>query len=157
MKALASETDHHKRALEEFKLDAMEDIEGIQKWNLEVDAKIITADQAVKRLKTALNDYQEEKTRDKQEKELEFERKLFEAKLKYQTEVLLAKEQETNPQSQASNKMSDGELQAGQPAKLPKIHIARFEGTYEDWPRFWNQLVEMIDVAAMPSVTKFAI
>ena len=136
LKALASEADQHKRALEEFKMEAKEDIEGIQQWNLEVDAKIITADQAVKRLKTALNDYQEEKTRDKQGKELEFERKLFEAKLQYQTELHLAKEQETNAQLQASSKLSDGELQTGPPAKLPKLHIARFEGTYEDWPRF---------------------
>ena len=32
----------------------------------------------------------------------------------------------------------------------------RFNGTYEDWPRFWNQFVEIIDKAAMPGATKFA-
>ena len=41
-------------------------------------------------------------------------------------------------------------------AKLPKLHIKRFEGTYEDWPRFWNSFVEIIDKASMPGVTKFA-
>ncbi|KAL9985844.1 hypothetical protein ACROYT_G008293, partial [Oculina patagonica] len=43
-----------------------------------------------------------------------------------------------------------------QAAKLPKLQIARFNGTYEDWPRFWNQFVEIIDKATMPGVTKFA-
>ena len=57
IKALASEADQHKRALEEFKIEAKEDIEGIQQWNSEVDAKIIKADRAFKRLKTALKDF----------------------------------------------------------------------------------------------------
>lgn len=73
IKALTSEADQHKRALEEFKIEAKEDIEGIQQWNSEVDAKIIKADRAFKRLKTALKEYQEEKTRDKQEKQLKLE------------------------------------------------------------------------------------
>jgi len=42
------------------------------------------------------------------------------------------------------------------PVKLPKFQIARFNGTYGDWPRFWNQFVEIIDKATMPGVTKFA-
>ena len=44
----------------------------------------------------------------------------------------------------------------GLSAKLPKLNISRFNGTYEDWPRFWNQFVEIIDKTAMPGVTKFA-
>ena len=73
IKALASEADQHKRALEEFKIEAKEDIEEIQQWNSEVDAKIIKADRAFKRLKSALKEYQEEKTRDKQEKQLKLD------------------------------------------------------------------------------------
>ena len=41
-------------------------------------------------------------------------------------------------------------LKFGKKGHIPKLHIARFKGTYEDYPRFWNQLVEM------PNVTKFA-
>lgn len=151
VKALASEADQIKRELEGLKIAAKEEIEVIQEWNGEVEANISTADSAIKRVKTALGEYREEKSSEKQERELQFEKKLFEAKLKYQAELQFAKEeQESMAQAKSVGKVSSsGEVQAGQTAKLPKLHIARFEGTYEDWPRFWSQFVEMIDKTAM--------
>lgn len=40
-------------------------------------------------------------------------------------------------------------------AKLPKIEIKRFEGSYLDWPRFWGQFIETIDKAEMAPINKF--
>ena len=52
LKALIIDTDHWKRALEEQKIVSKQDIESINKWNADVDAKISEADQSVKCLKT---------------------------------------------------------------------------------------------------------
>ena len=40
-------------------------------------------------------------------------------------------------------------------AKLPKIEIERFEGSFLDWPRFWGQFTETIDKADIASINKF--
>ena len=72
--------------------------------------------------------------------------------MKFQTELQLAKEKGEGTQ----NKTTDGTSVLGHelPAKLPKLQIARFNGTYEDWPKFWNQFMEIIDKATMPGVMK---
>ena len=90
-----------------------------------------------------------------QEKELDFEKELFETKMKFETELQQAKEKSEGAKIQ--NGTTGGGSVSGHdlPAKLPKLQIARFNGTYEDWPRFWKQFVEIIDQATMPSVTKF--
>ena len=41
-------------------------------------------------------------------------------------------------------------------AKLPKLTIAKFDGSYKDWPRFWTQYTETIDESSIASVSKFA-
>ena len=60
LKALIIDTDHWKRALEEQKIASKQDIDSINKWNAEDDAKISEADQSVKHLKTSLAKYQGE-------------------------------------------------------------------------------------------------
>ena len=41
-------------------------------------------------------------------------------------------------------------------AKLPKLTITKFQGTYLDWLRFWNQFETEIDKAAITQVAKFS-
>ena len=41
-------------------------------------------------------------------------------------------------------------------AKLPKIEIARFDGSPLDWPRFWGQFIETVDKRSVAPVNKFA-
>ena len=86
------------------------------------------------------------------EKELEYERKLFETKLQYKKELCEASVSGNLVKEEKPSSVSRSAI----PAKLPKLHINRFDGSYEDWPRFWNQFVEIIDKTEMPSVTKFA-
>ena len=73
--------------------------------------------------------------------------------MKFQTELQTAKKQ-----AEEENKFTVSGSVSGHesPAKLPKLNISRFDGTYEDWPRFWNQFVEIIDKTTMAGVTKFA-
>ena len=40
-------------------------------------------------------------------------------------------------------------------AKLPKIEIKKFKGSYLDWPRFWGQFTETIDKAKIAPINKF--
>ena len=52
--------------------------------------------------------------------------------------------------------VASGGITSGLQVKLPKLAITRFDGTYEDWSRFWNQFVKTIDKTVIASVTKFA-
>ena len=40
-------------------------------------------------------------------------------------------------------------------AKFPKLVITKFDGTYFDWFRFWNQFESQIDKCDLPQVSKF--
>ena len=40
--------------------------------------------------------------------------------------------------------------------KLPKLLISKFNGTYTDWTRFWQQYEASIGAADIPNVTKFS-
>ena len=41
-------------------------------------------------------------------------------------------------------------------AKLPKLEISKFQGTFLDWIRFWNQFETEIDEAKLTQVAKFS-
>ena len=41
-------------------------------------------------------------------------------------------------------------------AKLPKLVITKFNGTHQDWPRFWNQFEAEIDKSKAAAITKFS-
>ena len=138
LKVLTTEADQCKRVVEESKISAEEDPEELNKWIFQVDTKIFEADERVKNLKAALEEFHQEAELRKQQKELDFEKRLFEAKMKYQTELLSAKTQAEEEHEQ-SKSIASGSLSGhGLAAKNPKLNISRFNGTYEDWPRFWN-------------------
>ena len=40
-------------------------------------------------------------------------------------------------------------------AKLPKLVISKFDGSFMDWPRFWGQFNEAIDKSSIAPITKF--
>jgi len=76
-----------KRAVEEQKLAAKMDLDEITQWNDSVDNKIFAADESVKILKDCIEEFRQRMQMMKQEKELDFEKKLFETKMKFQTEL----------------------------------------------------------------------
>ena len=41
-------------------------------------------------------------------------------------------------------------------AKLPKLVITKFNGTHQDWPRFWNQFEAEIDKSKAAAISKFS-
>ena len=106
IKALTTEADQCKRAVES-KIAAKVDLEELNLWMTVVDTKIYAVDESVKKLRTTLEECRQEIELKKQEKELNFEKKLFEAKLKFQIELQLAKEQ-TEEAQLPSKTVSDG-------------------------------------------------
>ena len=75
---------------------------------------------------------------------MQFEIKLHETKLKLQDDL------------QTKAQVKSPGVTAASEAKLPKLVISKFNGTYADWPRFWGQYSETIDKSNVPPVTKFA-
>ena len=65
-----------------------------------------------------------------------------------QTELLAAQTSQHPPQV-----LTSGDIQA----KLPKLVITKFDGTFMDWPRFWGQFWETIDETNVAAITKFRI
>ena len=62
------------------------------------------------------------------------ELKFHKAKIQMQAEI------QATPHSQEAM-TTPSDIQA----KLPKLTITNFDGTYKDWPRFWGQFTETID------------
>jgi hypothetical protein len=79
---------------------------------------------------------------------MDFELKLEEAKIKLKAEF---KKVEA-PVSETAGKSESGSIEA----RLPKLTITKFNGTYADWPRFWGQYSETIDKSGIQPVTKFS-
>ena len=57
--------------------------------------------------------------------------------------------------SEEFKKGKQGET-SGTHAKLPKLSITKFYGTFEQWFPFWNKFYTEIDSTDLPQVTKFA-
>ena len=78
LKEHIAETERARKECEVEKIAAEEDIEAINKWNFKIESKINEADSNVRELKASLDIIKDETTQKKEEKELEFQRKLFE-------------------------------------------------------------------------------
>ena len=136
LKELSCETDNLRRTIEGKKFAAKEDFQDIEKWSDEVEAKISEADHDVLHLGKWIEELKWEDSQKFRERELEYEWMLFKTWLKFQSELYAAKFQD-HPGGYSRElwrKFSDG-LEA----KLPKLVITKFNGTFQDWPRLWGQ------------------
>ena len=52
--------------------------------------------------------------------------------------------------------LEDSENSSSVGAKLPKLEISKFQGTFLDWMRFWNQFESEIDKAELTQVATFS-
>lgn len=78
---------------------------------------------------------------------MKYEVKLHEAKMKLELERQAILKVETSS-SEAKVKQVE--------AKLPKLVITKFKGSYTDWPRFWGQYTESIEKSGLASITKLS-
>ena len=143
LRSTISEADELKRALEALKIEAEEDLGDIGTWNAAIDLRLMKADEEVGKLRKWLEDRRRQEETTAREDQLKFEMKLHEQKIKLQNDLTV----------QESHEGSGSPKQTQ--AKLPKIEIKRFEGSYLDWPRFWGQFTETIDKAEIAPINKF--
>ena len=120
-------------------------MEKIQTWNADIDAKLEGADLEVGKVRQWLDDRKKETEMTAQEEQLKYEEKLQRAKLKLKTEL-----QNEKTSSQGTHQTATSQ------AKLPKLVITKFDGSYMDWPRFWGQFSETIDKTSVAPITKFS-
>ena len=78
-----------------------------------------------------------------QEEMVKLELDMHDRKLKMQAEVSKPK-----PETEESGAFSD------KTAKLPKLVISRFDGSFVDWPRFWGQFTKAVDKSSIAPVSK---
>ena len=39
---------------------------------------------------------------------------------------------------------------------LPKIHLPKFKGQFEEWPEFWNKFTAIVDESNLPTISKYS-
>ena len=139
LKELAGEADQLKRKLEEMKIAAKENVDHVKKWSDEIETRIDEAEEDVTRLREWAETMKKEESQKLRDEELKYEQKLFETRLQFQSEL---KEAGKLQQAQGSGSGSGtGDVVAGLQAKLPKLVITKFNGTFQ----FWGQFCEAID------------
>ena len=106
-----------------------------------IDAKMEKADGQIESLEEWLAKRKVEAKIQEREEKMQFEIKLHETRMKLQEEL------KTGIQSTLTGTYVSQ-------AKLLKLVITKFNGTFADWPRFWGQY-STIDKTTVPPVTKF--
>ena len=134
LKELLTEVENARRTVEGEKIAAEVSDDEISTWNDEINARIEEADGRIETLEEWLMKRKTEAENQEREEKMQFEIKLQETKLKLQE----------NFQLKTGNQTLSAETPVSQ-AKLPKLVITKFNGTYADWPRFWGQYSESID------------
>ena len=97
------------------------------------------------RLKQWLTDAERNEKFVAQEELFKLEMEMHEKKLKMQAELCVSKK---NPET------VECETSAITVAKLPKLVISKFDGSFMDWPRFWGQFSEAIDKSSIAPISK---
>ena len=144
LKVITGEVEQTKRVVEELKIEEKVEVTDITQWSESIDTKIEAADSKVECIiKAWLDGKMTEKETAEREGRMQFEMKLHQMKL------------DSEAVSAQKNKKNAGNVSYID-AKLPKIEIARFDGSPLDWPRFWGQFIETVDKRSVAPVNKFA-
>ena len=155
--AKVSEVHEIKVKIQELKLGKCENIDDIQTWNYDVENKLFTVETQIAELDNSLKRInqkameaeklnEDEMAAISRQKKFEDELKLEKAKLEQR--IKYEKKLEESRKPVTSNTSST--------TKLPKLVISKFNGTYTDWTRFWQQYEASIGAADIPNVTKFS-
>ena len=147
LKESLTEVSKWHRTVEAEKITSKEEVGEIDQWSNEIEKHIEEADQTIGLLEQWLNDTQVKREDQQRQERMNFELKLEEAKIK-----LKAEHKKVEAPSSEISSSASGNIQA----RLPKLTITKFDGTYADWPRFWGQYSETIDKSSTLPVTKFS-
>ena len=152
--ALAKEVDVVKGKIEEKKLEGGESMDEVCTWSSEIDAKIEGVDAEIDYLGRHLREKRQQSELAEKEGEEALLEKEREKQLKFEKEKLEMKLQYEEKSAELRNG-KQGES-SGSHAKLPKLSITKYDGTYEQWLPFWNKFCAEIESTNLAPVTKFA-
>ena len=145
------ETNSCKRLVESEKLEKSEEVETINNWNNEIDNQLEKADIEVTKLENWISEKERADEIVAQEVRFDAERKMHEKRLEMHAEFT-AKQSNSVIVTQSQE---CEEFTAKTAAKLPKLVISNFDGSYMNWPKFWGQFTEAIDKSSIAPITKF--
>ena len=114
LKELTEEADGLRRSIEATKIAAKEEIAEIKTWSDDIEAKIMEADDDISRLSKFVEELNKRDNQKLREEELDHEKRLFETRLHYQTQLEAKKSSEAQQDKLASSMSTVLE------AKLPK-------------------------------------
>ena len=146
LREIINEVNKLVRTIEAEKITAKENSDEIDTWIGEIEGKLNEGDEKITILEQWLNETREKREYSDQKKKMDFEMELHEAKMKLQAQQINKESKEPT-----SSEIPIPNLQA----KLPKLTITIFDGSYGDWQRFWGQFSETIDKTNVLPVTKF--
>ena len=125
LQSVNSSSNQCKRLVEEQKIASKTNMDDIANWNDNIESKFEEADFQIARFSDWLAENERQTKAVAQEELFKNELKLHEEKLRMQSE--LVNSAKSKPETQEFSSPS---------AKLPKLVISKFEGSYMDWPRF---------------------
>ena len=141
LQSVNSATNECKRIVEEQKIARKTSMDDISDWNDKLELVFGATDLQIARLNEWLVNEERSSKAAAQEEQFKAELKLHEQKLRMQSEI-------SSPKPETQECLSRN-------AKLPKLVITKFNGSFKDWPRFWGQFTEGIDKSSVAAITKF--
>ena len=152
-----------KESIEENKFAAGEDEEAVQKWAEEFEESVDTGDKCMRQLASKIEQNDQKSKHEavvfehKQAIALENEKieRQQEAKEHAYAEELVFEQKKLDLQ-QAQKKPTEAAGAASNDLKMRNLVITKFDGTPQDWLRFWGQFKTQIDKSSAPELTKFS-
>ena len=135
----------------EEKISNDEDESAIDIWSEDLETKLAGYKTNIDEISAKITATKENIEEEKRQKNLQEE----ESRLKRIYDEEKHREQMRSEIRQAQRK-GDETTTTTTKAKLPKLVITKFKGTYLDWTRFWAQIQTEIDKSNIPQVTKFS-
>ena len=117
-----------RQKLEERKIEDSEGASAITSWSEEIENKISMVDD-VDKLAAFLTEAEKRETEKARQAQLKFEKELIERKFKYHKELEEKDQQDSIFEESQDAKQTQG---SSIDAKLPKLTITKFDGTYLD-------------------------
>ena len=155
---LAKEADEIKLKIEEKRIASGEQMEEVGGWSDGIDKVIEGVDAEIEHLgkclgeakqksRTAEKESEKAKIAEEREQQLAFEKEKLEMRLEYEK-----KSEELKGSKKGKGLPGDSVMHA----KLPKLSITKFDGSFDHWLSFWNKFSAEIDATDLLAVTKFA-
>ena len=162
LESMATAVTTLKESIEEKKFTEGEMEEKIQEWAADVEAAVDEADTCMRQLadkieqidrhvrhEAALFEHKRAITLEKEkiQQQQEFEEQAHAEELAFEKKKL---------ELQQAQKSTETTGATSEVAIMPKLVITKFDGTPQDWMRFWGQFETQIDKSSVPDVTKIS-